>query len=255
MDELQFKKIIIKLRSLAKSQGGRVTKEQVSNMFLPLDIKEEQLSLVYGFLKEEKIRVLDSAKELEEQAEDNKKSSSVKMNKNDSEYLKMYISELEGLNIPSQDERSVIISDVLNDINRASEVIPSLYLKEVVDIARLYEGQGVPLEDLVGEGNVGILTGLKMIDCCESAREVEEFMTKMIMDSMESLIMEKFTGDDFDIKILERVNTINDKAKEMAEDLERLVTVSEVAAELGLDEEYILETMRISGNTIDYIKN
>ncbi|MBR5766396.1 MAG: hypothetical protein IKX95_06400, partial [Lachnospiraceae bacterium] len=78
---------------------------------------------------------------------------------------------------------------------------------------------------------------------------------KMIMDSMEAVIMDKFSGDDFDIKVLERVNDLNDKAREMAEDLERLVTVEEMAKELDTDEEYIRETLRISGNSIEYIKD
>ncbi|MBR5406551.1 MAG: hypothetical protein IK111_02800 [Lachnospiraceae bacterium] len=254
MDEQQFRKNMIKLRSLAKSQGDRISKEQVKRMFLPLNMEEGHFLLIYRYLDEEKVKVFETDSELDESSND-KKASSLKMNSDDSEYLKMYIEELNLLDIPSKESRSLIIEEILNDRSRAGELMPNLYLREVVDVARLYEGQGVALEDLVGEGNVGILTGIKMLDCCDSVEEVEEFMMKMIMDSMEAVIMDKFSGDDFDIKVLERVNDLNDKAREMAEDLERLVTVEEMAKELDTDEEYIRETLRISGNSIEYIKD
>ena len=253
IDELQFKKTMIKVRSLAKSQGERISKEQVKRMFLPLNIEEGHLLLVYKYLDEEKVSLVDTDEELNDKAGSDKKPSH-RMSPDDSEYLNMYIEELELLDIPEREERGAALTEFLNDRSRAAEIIPPLYLKEVVDVARLYEGQGVPLEDLVGEGNVGVLTGIRMLDCCESADEVEEFMMKIIMDSMESVIMENFEGADLDLKVLERVNELNDKAKEMAEDLERLITVEEIAGELGMDEEYIRETVRMSGNAIEYIK-
>ena len=77
---------------------------------------------------------------------------------------------------------------------------------------------------------------------------------KMIMDSMESLIMDSLNDDEFDLKVADRVNELNDKAKEMAEDMERLVTVEELVRELEQDEEYIRETIRLSGNSIEYIR-
>ncbi|MCR5509254.1 MAG: hypothetical protein K6F34_11295 [Lachnospiraceae bacterium] len=254
MDEQQFRKVMIKVRSLAKSQGERISKEQVERSFGPLNIEESHLNLIFDYLKEEKVRVFDSDKELEE-VRSTFPDERVRMNKEDSEYLKMYIGELNLMDIPSKEERSVILDEIINDRSKAAILLPNLYLKEVVDVARLYEGQGVALEDLVGEGNVSILTGLKLLDCCESAEEIEEFMVRMIMDSMEAMLMDRFDIEDFDLKVLERVNTLNDKAKEMAEDLERLITVEELAAELETDEEYIRETLRISGNSIEYIKD
>ncbi|MCR5357227.1 MAG: hypothetical protein K6E63_07460, partial [Lachnospiraceae bacterium] len=238
----------------ARSQGEKISKEQVKRMFLPLNMEEGHFLLIYKYLNEEKVTLYETDSELEGASEDSKPAP-VKMNEDDSEYLKMYIEELNLMDIPSKESRALILREIIDDRSRAAELLPSLYLKEVVDVARLYEGQGVPLEDLVGEGNVGILAGIKMLDCCESADEIEEFMMKIIMDSMEAVIMDKFDGDDFDLKVVERVNEINDKAKEMAEDLERLITVEELARELETEEEYIRETMRITGNKIDYIKD
>lgn len=254
MDEQQFRKTMIQVRALAKSQHESISKEQVHSRFLPLNVSEEQFVLIFKYLTDEKVRLFETEDErLEAEAED-KRERSIKTGAQDSEYLKMYIDELNEMDMPGEDERNLLIEEVLGNKDRAVEVLPVLYLKNVVDIARLYTGQGVAVEDLIGEGNVGVLTAAKMLELCETVNEVDEFMIKTIMDSMESLIMEKFTDSDFDIKVAERVNDLNDRAKEMAEDLERLVTVEELVNELETDEEYIRETIRLSGNSIEYIK-
>ena len=257
VDEQQFKKMIIKLRALAKSQNETISKEQVHKQFLPLNMEEGQFLLVFKYLDEEKITLFETEEERLKsiaETEEKNKSESIGINDDDSEYLKMYIEELNGIDHVDTDTRRRIIEGVLKERDTAANVLPNLYLKEVIDIARLYAGQGVAMEDLVGEGNIGILTGIKMLDVCESPEEVDEFITRTIMDSMESLIMEDFSAGDFDLKVLDRVNHLNDKARELAEDLERLVTVKELAGELEMDEEYIEETIRLSGNAISYIE-
>ena len=257
MDEQQFRKIIIKIRALAKSQSESISKEQVHEKFVPANITDEQLMLVYKYLEEEKVTLFETEEDRlavsEKEIDDGSEAVTVSDDAvNDC--LKIYFDTLDELEEPDADSRKKIIEDILDNRDKAEELLPELYVKAVVDIARLYEGQGVTLEDLIGEGNIGILLGIKMLDCCESAEEVEEFITKMIMDSMESIILEKASFDDFDVKTLERVNDLNEKAREIAEDLERKVTVEELAAELNVEVDYIRETVRLSGNAISYIE-
>ena len=253
MDEQQFRKIIIQIRALAKSQGETISKEQVHSRFLPLNVSEGQFILIFNYLKEEKVRLYDTEEERLKNTEA-KTSGEVRTDSGDSEYLRMYINELNSLTTPSDEERRSMLEAVLKEKDSASEILSTLFLNNVVDVARLYTGQGVAVEDLIGEGNIGVLTAANMLDMCETAEEIDEFVMKMIMDSMESLIMDSLNDDEFDLKVADRVNELNDKAKEMAEDMERLVTVEELVRELEQDEEYIRETIRLSGNSIEYIR-
>lgn len=259
MDEQQFKKIMIQVRALAKSQGETISREQVHNKFLPLNVSEGQFLLIYKYLDEENVTLFDTEEErlevsgLGEGGSDNE-GDTLHLSIEDDDCLKIYIDELNSLKIPEKEERQNIIEDILKDRESAASRLPEMYLKEVIDVARLYAGQGVALEDLIGEGNIGVLTGVGMLDCCENAKEVDEFMIRMIMDSMESMIMENFSDDEFDLKVVERVNELNDRARELAEEMERLVTVEELVRELGQEEEYIRETIGLSGNAIPYIE-
>lgn len=166
----------------------------------------------------------------------------------------IYIDEINGIDSVTREDRLKTVESVYKDKAKASEIIPLLYLKDVVDIARLYEGQGVYSDDLIGEGNIALVMGAANLDLCESAEEVEEFLMKTVMDAMEKLISEQSAEEDIDIKIAERVNSVFEAAKEMSEALLRKVTVEELAKEMEVDEATIVEAIQLSGNRIDYIE-
>ncbi len=110
------------------------------------------------------------------------------------------------------------------------------------------------VEDLIGEGNVALSMGVTMLACVENIEEVEGFLMKMVMDAMEA-----FIGDDSDNReigeaVLGRVNEVNDKAKELYENLLRKVTIKEVADELGLTQDKVIEAVKLSADHIDYIE-
>ena len=128
------------------------------------------------------------------------------------------------------------------------------YLKDVADIAKLYAGQGVYLEDLIGEGNVALAVGVTMLGCAENAKEAQGMLMKMVMDAMEDYIAENAAAEKVDQKIVNKVNKVSEKARELSEELRRKVTVEELSQESGLSVNQIREAMRLSGNKIEEIE-
>ena len=122
-----------------------------------------------------------------------------------------------------------------------------------MEISKLYAGQGAFVEDLIGEGNVAAASAVTMLDCVDGIDEMEGFIVRMIMDAMEELISEDSDNRQFDENVLNRVNEVNDKAKELYDSLLRKVTVQEVAQELGISEENVREAVEFAANRIDYI--
>ena len=138
---------------------------------------------------------------------------------------------------------------------QAQKKLINIYLPQVVEIAKLYSGQGVFLEDLIGEGNVALTIGVTMLGCLEHAKEAEGMLGKMIMDAMEDYINENMAEEDKDKKVLSKVKKVSRKAKELSEELRRKVTVEELSAETGMSENAIREAMQLSGYTIEEIEN
>lgn len=173
---------------------------------------------------------------------------------NNNQNQTQYLNELDALATLEEQERLDRVEAVFRDKEAAIETIPLLYLKDVTDIARLYEGQGVFLEDLIGEGNIALLAGVRNLDLCESAKEVEEFLTRTIMDAMEQLIADQQGEEDLDNRIAEQVNRVYEASKELSETLLRKVSVEEVAREMETEVSVIEEAVRLSGNRMDYIQ-
>lgn len=251
-DEQAFKKLMVQVRALSKKQGNCISREKVKGFFEEMQLTQEQLSLVCKYLAEENVTIVEDEEAYEVHMREASREKAPAKKRVLSPFDR-YLEDLEELEEISREERLLRVGKVLLKKELAQDVLPPLYLREVADIAKLYEGQGVDVEDLIGEGNISLLIGTKMLDCCETAQEAEEFLIKMVMDGMESLIMEKSSGEELDLRILEKVNELNEKAKELAEALERKVTLEELAAELDADIEELKETVRLSGDAIVYI--
>ena len=129
-----------------------------------------------------------------------------------------------------------------------------ILLPDIIDVAKLYTGQGVLLEDLIGEGNVALASGVEMLGCLEKADEVPGMLVKMAMDAMEELIRETEDESKVDRKIVDKVNEVSAEAKKLAEALNRKITVEELMEETSFSENKIREAIRMSGNRIEYFE-
>ncbi|MDD3369969.1 MAG: hypothetical protein PHP50_14005, partial [Lachnospiraceae bacterium] len=116
---------------------------------------------------------------------------------------------------------------------------------------KLYVGEGVFLEDLIGEGNLALTAGVTMMAALEHASEAQGMLVKLMMDAMEDLITETLHAGEADKQVLDKVNEIAAKAADLAESLQRKVTPEELAEEIGIDVDEIKYIARMSGFKIE----
>lgn len=240
--EILFAKTLEKVRKLAKEQGNCIRKEQVEEAFQELALSAEQLELVYEYLEKHKIGIGEPV-DLEET-----------LSEEEIDYLEEYKKELSTLEVLSDGQKEAITISAMAGEREAQQKLISVYLPQVVEISKLYAGQGAYLEDLIGEGNVALTVGVTMLGCLENAKEAEGMLIKMVMDAMEEYIAETATGEQEGLKALRKVNKVAEKAKELSEDLKRKVTVEELSQETGMSVKSILEAMRLCGNSIEEIE-
>lgn len=240
--ELAFAKKLEEIRALAKEQGNVLSVEQVEEAFAEIEIGKEQLEPVYAYLKTKNIGIGEPV-----DVEENLSSE-------DKNYLEEYMESLQELpKLSDGEKRAYAMAAMAGDANGKLNMI-NAFLPQVVDIAKLYSGQGALLEDLIGEGNVALATGVEMLGCLEEPDEVDGMLGKMIMDAMEDYIAENTEAKKVDMQIADKVNHISDLAKELAESLQRKITVEELAEETGIDVDEISEAVKLSGNKIEYFE-
>ncbi|MBR5248321.1 MAG: hypothetical protein IKV27_05200 [Lachnospiraceae bacterium] len=240
--EVLFAKTLEQVKKLAKEQGNCVSEEQVKEAFEPLSFDNEQLQMVFNYLVKAKIGINEPVN-IDDYLTDEEK-----------DYLEDYLKEIQILGDVSEGEKEAITLSAMAGESYAQGRLAEIYLKDVVDIAKLYAGQGVFLEDLIGEGNVALAVGTGMLGCLENATEAQGMLMKMVMDAMEAYIAENASIEKIDQKAVDKVNRVMEKARELSEELRRKVTPEELSAESGLSKNQILEAVRISGNKIEYIE-
>ncbi len=240
--EVLFAQTLEKVRKQAKEQGNCISEEQVREAFAELELENDQLQMVFDYLVKHKIGIgapVNPDDYLTDEERD---------------YLQDYLNEIEGLPTYTEGEiQAFTISAMAGEATAAQRLI-EVYLKDVVDIAKLYAGQGVFLEDLIGEGNVALSIGTGMLGSLEKPEEAQGMLAKMIMDAMEDYIQENANNEKIDKKIEDKVNLVSDKARELAEELHRKVTPEELVQETGLSMKAIQDAMRMSGYKIEDIE-
>ena len=242
MNQVEFARVLQQLKDTARLQENMLTSEQIQEAFDSLSLTEEQMGLIHEYLNKSNIGI------------DAPSDSDANLTSEDTSYLNMYLEELKDLpEVTDGEKRAVMMSALAQDSSACSK-LTEIFLPQVVEIAKLYAGQGALIEDLIGEGNVALSMGVTMLDCVESIDEIDGFLAKMIMDAMEEYISDDTDSHQAGEKVLDKVNLVNDKSKEMAEELLRKVTVEELAQEMQLDEEEIREAIRLSANHMEYIE-
>lgn len=222
----------------ARQNGNTITEEELADSFADLALDEAQMAQVREYLHKSGIGI-GEALPVEEVLTDEER-----------DHLADYEAMLDAIEVPSDNILDAIRLSAMAGERDAQERLTEYSLKKVVDIARLYAGQGVYMEDLIGAGNEALLTAVKQLAPLETPDEVDGFLGSRIMDAMEDLIALNLDIKAAEKTVEEKVNLIADRARELAEELGRKVSVAELAKEYEMDPEEIAEAVRLCGNSI-----
>lgn len=107
-----------------------------------------------------------------------------------SDALEMYLAELRRTPLLSKEEELELFDRLNNsdDIDAAKKLVMA-HLRFVVHVAKTYKGYGLPLLDIIQEGNVGLMKAVKRFDTSKNVRllsfaiywiraEIHEFILK-----------------------------------------------------------------------------
>ena len=239
--EMDFAARLEKIKQLARNQGGMIQEKQVRDAFAEMHFDEGQMKLVFDYLAGQKIGIGEPLNPEDYLSEE------------EIDWLDSYLESLTGLAELSDGEKQAVLLSAMAGDGDARRRLTEIYLPQVVDIARLYAGQGALLEDLIGEGNVALSIAVQMLETAENASEAEGLIGSMIMEAMENHIAENTQQAQTGQKIADKVNRVADQARELAESLGRKVTLAELADETGMSLFELKEAVDLSGDAIEDI--
>lgn len=245
MNEQDFSKKLAKLTEKAKQNGFYLSNEEIMEAFPDLLQNNEQMNLLLGYFNSQKITVGDQS-EIAEQ-----------LSIEDQNYLEEYQMEISDIEILEEDKlRELIIQAVKGDSD-ARMLLLQQYLNKVIGLAKLYSGQGILLEDLIGEGNLALAEAVLQMGCLDIdgnvVEEADGFFGKYMMNAMESMINQELFEKDMGEKMAETVNRVADAAAELSHTMMRKVTIQDLVRHTDLTKEEIWDAINASANKIEDI--
>ena len=240
--EQEFIKNITELKETGIMQGGYLSEEQIEEVFPALT--QEQRSLLLDFFKENHIGIGEALPDEE-----------LLDGEEESRFLQMYLDDLEEVELIDNDMKRVLIMNALNGDTAAKERLTNCYLRNVVDIAKLYTNQGVGLADLIGEGNVALSLAMAALDSIEKPEDCDEMVSRSIMNAMEEAIGQENDQLEALQEMVEIVGKVLEKAKPLSTELRRKISIPELLGEGELTEDLIRDALRFSSDLREYIED
>ena len=227
-DRLQFKEKLAGVLSLAESQNGKITVDEVEKYFEEDGLSQEQMNLVCDYLLSMKMAVIGykQAGGMVKEAENEEQQP---LSPDEQKYVEEYLRSLGDMKEETPEE-----------------VRMAYYLPKVVEEAVRLHHPEVFIGDMIQEGNIVLMLALKEIRKEKDEEEILEQIRAGMLASLESQTEVKRR----DHKMVEKVTELDETIKSMKEEYGRKVSVDEVADRLGISEDEIEDILKLAGEEV-----
>ena len=170
-----------------------------------------------------------------------KKSNTTNSNSHDP--LNQYMREIGKIKLLTKEEEIKLAEAIKEGDPKAVQEMVRRNLKYVVTVANKYRGFGISLQDLIEEGNIGLIQAAKRFDVSRNVKFITYAVWWIKQAIMHSLAEQSGTVK-LPVKQAGKVSRFNKKSQELFQDMEREPTQSEVAKSLGYNDDEINSIMR-----------
>lgn len=236
--------MLTEIKHAADAAGNVISKEEIREILGNLPLEEEHFQLIYGYLAEQNITVVDFKEEVEELPEEEDRRS-----------LSIYLDELADLEKEVfEDEHELLKLAAAGDAGARNRLVEG-YLPGICEMASDYDGDEIPAEDLIQEGNLGLLMALESLQEFDSPAACRAHILNSINQAMEQAIKDSRDERKMGEGIVSRVNHLNEAVQNLEQDLEHKVSAEELSAYLEMPLEEIRDILRMSGDQIEVEEN
>ncbi len=159
------------------------------------------------------------------------------------EPLTQYLQEISKIQPLSREEEGVLALRINKGDTGALQELVRRNLKFVVTVANKYKGCGLSLQDLIEEGNIGLIQAAKRFDASRHVKFITYAVWWIRQAILHSLAEQSGTVK-LPVKQVGKVYQIGKKRHDLMQVLEREPTQKELAAGMGFKETEINEIMQ-----------
>lgn len=135
------------------------------------------------------------------------------------------------------------IASAIAAFEKAREQLVLANLRLAVHIAHFYRGRGVPLEDLVQDGNLGLMRAAEKFDFRRGFK-FSTYATAWVRQSITRSIADTARLIRLPVHVVEKVNTFHRMHRDLSRGGDREASVDEIAQNMSLSPEAVRRLMR-----------
>lgn len=172
-----------------------------------------------------------------------------KITKRDSLALDKYLNEIGKIGLIDSDEEAALAKRIREGDEAALHKITKANLRFVISVAKQYQNQGLPLIDLINEGNMGLIKAAKRFDETKGFKFIS-YAVWWIRQSILQAIVEQARLVRLPLNKIGTNNRINEAYHSFLQQFEREPSAGELADLVGLTEKEVQNILRIAGKHI-----
>ncbi len=190
----------------------------------------------------------DNEEEDDEESDDNPAApfSEGKRRAVSSDSVKVYLKEIGSIPLLTAEQEYETAKKVAEGDPEAKDRLISSNLRLVVAIAKDYADRGLSFQDLIQEGNIGLMHAVEKFDYSRGFR-FSTYATWWIRQSMARAIADQSRDIRIPVHMTEQIMRINRAHRRLMQELDREPTAEEIAAAVdGMTPEKVVEIQRIA---------
>lgn len=272
----RFLEMLQGIKEIAGAQQNVLTKEEIKKYLGEEGLSEKQMDAVYHYLGENHIKVegytYTPVKAGEEKtagknsgrkkspgraktAEGAKKAGPAAKESRRESNMRLYRQEIARVTDNLEEAEEMILSFLHGDVTVKDTIIEK-YLKKVTEIADSYKKRSVPVDEVIAEGNVGLMVAMQIIEqnrmeyiLPDGRLDFNKFFGTLdleISHAMETYIDEMTASKDWENAMLAKTNLLHEATKFMAGEIGRIPTIEELSEYTKISREEIKDIMGLS---------
>ena len=167
----------------------------------------------------------------------------------DENILSMYLKEINRIPLLSREEEEDSARRAAKGEQAAKNKLIKANLRFVVNVAKKYQNQGLPLADLISEGNIGLMNAIERFDVSKGYHFIS-YAVWWIRQAILKAICEKSRMIRLPLNRANELVQIEKVRKELAGNGRADSEIAEIARQLDMDQDHVAELLNISRDLV-----
>lgn len=160
--------------------------------------------------------------------------------------LDRYLNEISHIDLLPPEDEMILGEKIKNGDRAALDLLVKANLRFVVSVAKKYQNQGMTLEDLINEGNLGLIKAAKRFDATRGFKFIS-FAVWWIRQSIIVAVADKRRTVRLPANQINAILKVGLITERLEQQLEREPTIAEISIQMEVGEETVKDYLSHSG--------